>query len=166
MDDQDTRRRIAAHYLKVSEETGGKNNAIVYWRKGEWERAIEFYQKSLETKERVGDIHGMAQTYNNLGNIYRRKGEWERAIEFYQNALETMERVGDIHGMAQTFGNLGLLYLQTDQTEEARPLLARAYLIFAKIGSPHAETAARALVQACGSAEAAEAYLAQVAGEE
>jgi tetratricopeptide (TPR) repeat protein len=116
--------------------------------------------------ERVGDIHGMAQTYNNLGLVYAAKGEWERAIEFYQKDLEISERVGDIHGMASTWTNLGLLYLQTDQTEEARPLLARAYLIFARIGSPHAETAARALVQACGSAEAAEAYLARVAGEE
>jgi tetratricopeptide (TPR) repeat protein len=142
------------------------NLGNVYQRKGEWERAIEFYQNALETMERVGDIHGMAQTYNNLGLVYADKGEWERAIEFYQKSLETKERVGDIHGMASTWANLGLLYLQTDQTEEARPLLARAYLIFAKIGSPHAETAARALVQACGSAEAAEAYLAQVAGEE
>ena len=32
-------------------------------------------------QERVGDIHGMAQTYNNLGLVYARKGEWDRAIE-------------------------------------------------------------------------------------
>lgn len=140
--------------------------ATIAYKRAEWGQAIAWWQEATGLYQAMENEKGLSGVYNNLGLVYADKGEWERAIEFYQNALETMERVGDIHGMAQTFGNLGLLYLQTDQTEEARPLLARAYLIFAKIGSPHAETAARALVQACGSAEAAEAYLAQVAGEE
>jgi len=77
-----------------------------------------------------------------------------------------MERVGDIHGMASTWTNMGLIYLQTDRIEEAKPRLARAYLAFARLGSPHADTAADALVQACGSAEAANAYLAQMTEED
>jgi tetratricopeptide (TPR) repeat protein len=142
------------------------NLGLVYADKGEWERAIEFYQKSLETKERVGDIHGMAGTYGNLGNVYAGKGEWERAIEFYQKSLETKERLGDIHGMAATRANVGLLYMRTGRVEEAKPLLARAYLVLAELGSPDAQTAAGGLVRACGSVEAANAYLAQLAGGE
>jgi hypothetical protein len=61
---------------------------------------------------------------------------------------------------------MALLYLQTDRTDEAKPLLARAYLIFAQIGSPNAQTAAKALLEACeGSQDAADAHLAQVAQE-
>jgi hypothetical protein len=36
-------------------------------QKGAWDKAIEFYQQSLAIKEQLGDRHGMAQTYNNLG---------------------------------------------------------------------------------------------------
>jgi tetratricopeptide (TPR) repeat protein len=101
-----------------------------------------------------------------LGSVYQKKGEWNRAIEMYERSLETFERVGDVHGMAQTWTNMALLYLETDRAGEAKPLLARAYSIFAQLGSPHAQTAASALVRACGSVDAANAYLAQLAQEQ
>jgi hypothetical protein len=44
-------------------------------------------------------------------------------------------------------------------------LLARAYFVFAQLGSPDAQMAADGLIEACGSVEAADAYLAQVAAE-
>ena len=78
----------------------------------QWERAIGYYERSLEKKERMGDINGMAQTYMGLGNVYLQKGEWEQAIGYYKKDLEISERVGDVHGMAQTLGNLGNVYLQ------------------------------------------------------
>jgi tetratricopeptide (TPR) repeat protein len=93
LDDQDTRRRIAAHCLKVSEETGGKNNAIVYWRKGEWERAIEFYQKSLDIYEKVGDIHDMAQTWDNLFPL-RGSGKYEWALDYLERSREVLKEIG------------------------------------------------------------------------
>jgi tetratricopeptide (TPR) repeat protein len=179
---------------------------IIAYKRAEWDRAIEMYEESLETKERVGDVHGMAQTFNNLGLVYADKGEWGRAIEMYKESLETFERVGDVRGMAQAWGNLGLvyagkeewdraveyyqrslevteefgdrltsanqyinlgsLYLQIDQAEDAKPLLARAYLLFSQLGSPHANTAAQGLVEACGSVGAANAYLAKLVEED
>jgi tetratricopeptide (TPR) repeat protein len=121
------------------------------------------YQKDLEISERLGDVHGMAKTFNNLGNVYTQQGKWDRAIAMYEQSLETFERLGDVHGMALTWGNLGILYLQTDRPDEARPLLARAYLIFTQLGSPSQQTVANTLVQAFnGDVDAANAYLAQV----
>jgi hypothetical protein len=74
--------------------------------------------------------------------------------------------LGGIHGMAQTWGNLGSVLLETDRAEEGKPHLARAYRVLARMGSPHADTASRGLVQACGSVEAANKYLAKTAEEE
>ena len=93
--------------------------------------------------------------------------EWARAIEFYQNALHTMERVGDIHGMAAIYGNLGNFYHAQGDTEQAANYMARAYIIFARLGAvPEAQQAAGLLVGILGSLEAANEYLAQVAGGE
>jgi hypothetical protein len=39
--------------------------------------------------------------------------------------------------------------------------LARATLIFSEAGSPHVDTAFQGLVEACGSVEAAKAYLSE-----
>jgi tetratricopeptide (TPR) repeat protein len=155
--------------LKVKEQVGDihgmaqtyNNLGWVYARKGEWDRAIEFYEQSLKVKEQVGDIHGMASTYGNLGSVYARKGEWDRAIEFYERSLAVTEKMGDWVTSANQYVNLAVVYLQTNRPEQAKPLLARAYLIFTKVGSPNAQSAAAALVQACGSVEAANAYLEQ-----
>ena len=143
------------------------NLGLVYADKGEWDRAIEFYQQSLETMERVGDIHGMAQTYNNLGIVYRRKGEWDRAIEFYQKDLEISERVGDIHGMATTWGNLGSLYQAQGEAELAAQYVARALLVFFRLGAQaEAQQAGSHLARILGSPEAAQAYLERMIEEE
>ncbi|MGC1120406.1 MAG: tetratricopeptide repeat protein [Candidatus Methanofastidiosia archaeon] len=48
---------------------------------GEWDKAIEYYEKDLEILEGLGDTHGMAKTYGNLGPVYARKGELHKAIE-------------------------------------------------------------------------------------
>jgi tetratricopeptide (TPR) repeat protein len=142
------------------------NLGNVYQRKGEWDRAIEMYERSLETFERVGDVHGMAQTWGNLGNVYQRKGEWDRAIEVYERSLETKERVGDIHGMAQTWGNLGYLYEAQGDKDRAAEYAARAYGVFAHLGAaPEAQQAAKQLVDILGSEDAANTYLAQLAEE-
>jgi tetratricopeptide (TPR) repeat protein len=142
------------------------NLGTVYARKGEWERAIGLFQDALDTMERVGNVHGMAQTYMGLGNVYAAKGEWERAIELYQDALDTMERLGDVHGMAQTHTNLGIYYQAQGNTEQAAHYMARAYLLFARLGAASdAEQAGRLLVDILGSVEAANACLAQVGKE-
>ena len=91
----------------------------VYYRKGEWDRAIESHEQSLTIKERVGAIHGMATTYNNLGLVYAGKGEWDRAIKFCEQSLETKDQVGDIHGMAVTYMNLGGVYSRKGEWDRA-----------------------------------------------
>jgi tetratricopeptide (TPR) repeat protein len=110
---------------------------ILTWKQGEWERAIDFYQQSLETKEQVGDIHGMAQTMGNLGNVYQAKGEWERAIEVYRQSLEALEQVGDIHGMAGTYNNLGAVYQAKGEWDRAIDFYRQSLETFEGVGDIH-----------------------------
>jgi tetratricopeptide (TPR) repeat protein len=83
---------------------------ILYYRRDEWERAIEYYEKSMKIKEALEDRHGLAQTYNNLGNVYTDKGEWDLAIEYYEKGREIFKALGDRYGLAQTYNNLGIVY--------------------------------------------------------
>ncbi|MBU7046253.1 MAG: tetratricopeptide repeat protein [Theionarchaea archaeon] len=104
---------------------------------GQWDKAIEYYEKSLEIKEKVGDIHGMAQTYGNLGLVYDSKGQWDTAIEYYEKSLEISEKIGDIHGMAQTYNNLGLVYDSKGQWDTAIEYYEKSLEISEKIGDIH-----------------------------
>jgi tetratricopeptide (TPR) repeat protein len=119
------------------EGTLANDLGLLYQDKGEWDKAIEYHQRSLEIKEKVGDEHGMAYTFNNLGTVYLDKREWDRAIEYYQRSLEIKEKVGDEHGMAPTFNNLGLLHKKKREWDKAIEYYQRSLAIKEKVGDEH-----------------------------
>ena len=49
----------------------------VYKKQGNYEKAIEFYQKAIDINPRKDEA------FNNLGNIYVNKGNYEKAMNFY-----------------------------------------------------------------------------------
>ena len=87
---------LAARQLGDEEAEGVHlgNLGLVYADKGEWERAIEMYERSLEIEERVGDVHGMAQTWGNLGLLYESQGDRERAAKYLAQAYLVFDRLG------------------------------------------------------------------------
>jgi tetratricopeptide (TPR) repeat protein len=110
---------------------------MVYQAKGEWERAIEYYERSLAIKEKVGDEHGMATTLNNLGSVYKAKGEWERAIEYFERSLAILEKVDDEYRVATVFNNLGSVYQAKGEWERAIEYCERSLAILEKVGDEH-----------------------------
>ena len=117
---------------QVLSETG-----LVYKVMGEWDKAIDYYQRSLAIKEKVADEHEIATTLNNLGNVYQAKGEWDKAIEYYQRDLAICEKLGDEHGMAPTFNNLGLLYQDKGEWDKAIEYHQRSLVICEKVGDKY-----------------------------
>ena len=66
-----------------------------YRQLGEYQRAIDFHQQSLEIQREVGDRQGEAACLGNLGSVYRQLGEYQRAIDFHQQSLEIQREIGD-----------------------------------------------------------------------
>lgn len=61
------------------------NLALLHMNRGEYERAIEFYQKSIEM---LKDASSKAITWNHLGNAYRAIRDYANASEAYRKADE------------------------------------------------------------------------------
>jgi tetratricopeptide (TPR) repeat protein len=110
---------------------------LLYQKKGEWERAIEYLERSLAVFKKVDDEHRMSFTFNNLGLVYKAKGEWDKAIEYYQRSLAISEKVGDEHLMATTFNNLGLVYQDKGEWDKAIEYYQRSLAISEKMGDEH-----------------------------
>jgi tetratricopeptide (TPR) repeat protein len=62
-----------------------------YQAKGNWSRAISFFEKGLEIFKRMNDLPALEQTYSNLSLCYSKIGDLERAA-FYS---EWEDRVKD-----------------------------------------------------------------------
>ena len=61
------------------------NMALVYDNKGEYDRALEYYEKCIDIQTAVlGEKHpDLARTFNNMAVVYNKKGEYNRALEHY-----------------------------------------------------------------------------------
>ncbi len=84
--------------------------AIVYYIKGEYDKAINNFEKSLITWEEAGDISGVGRAHNNIGIIYFNIGQYDKALENYLKASEILSQINDIDGLARAYNNIANLY--------------------------------------------------------
>jgi len=121
--------RIIAHIYS--------NLGSIIHRLGEWDKAIEYYEKSLGILEKLGDVHGMANTYINLGLVYHDKGEWGRAIEYYEKSLEIKGKIRDVYTVAKICHNLSVAYDRKGEWHKAIEYYEKSMEIKEKIRDVH-----------------------------
>uniref|UniRef100_A0A7V6CMG6 Tetratricopeptide repeat protein n=1 Tax=candidate division WOR-3 bacterium TaxID=2052148 RepID=A0A7V6CMG6_UNCW3 len=58
---------------------------IENYLKGDWKKAIKFYEKALAIYKEFKNQKGESACYGNIGNIYSHLGEYEKALEYYNS---------------------------------------------------------------------------------
>jgi tetratricopeptide (TPR) repeat protein len=119
------------------EGTLANDLGLLYQAKGEWERAIACYERSLALKEKVGDEYGMAPTFHDLGLMYQYKGNLDKAIDYHERSLAIVEKIGDEVGMSCIFNSLGDVYQAKGEWEQAIEYYERSLAIREKVGDEH-----------------------------
>ncbi len=143
------------------------NLGTLYLMMGQWDRAIEAFQKALN----IDTYKTPHFCYNNVGLAYYRKKEYKKAMENYRRALglfpaypachSNLARVYDalskheqaVNAYKQaisyapdypgTYLELGRLYLKLGRVEEAREALKRTIALDAH--GPYGDEASRSL---------------------
>ena len=70
------------------------NRALVYWKNGDIEKAKEDLFIAIEMLKPFGDNYGMADYYNQLGNIFLEEKNEEEAIKYTTIGLKMAEGEG------------------------------------------------------------------------
>lgn len=95
----------------------------VYSNKGDYENAIFYCQKSMETSKKYwGEkTPGMAGLYHSMGNIYGLKKEYETALTFYSKALDLYIELEkeDTEEILSLIGSIASTYFCLDDYEKA-----------------------------------------------
>lgn len=91
---------------KKGEAEAFNNLGVGYYFSNDYDRVLEYYEKSLETYERLGDKKGIAA----VGSFYYRLGKYEKALENYQKSLETSLKLDDNDKVIELFQNIGDTY--------------------------------------------------------
>ena len=100
------------------------NLGNVYRSWGQYAKAVEYYEKSLEIKRKIGDVKGEGLTLSNLGEVYRHRGEHDKALASFQKGVEIYVKIGVPAGRPNDL--IGNLYLDTGELAKAEPFIKQA----------------------------------------
>jgi tetratricopeptide (TPR) repeat protein len=92
---------------------------IIFYNKGEFEKAIIYYMESLKIREEMNDRKGIAATLNNLGIVYQEQADYFKAINCYTRCLKIYEEITDKIGEANCLSNIGRVYFEQGEIEKS-----------------------------------------------
>jgi len=128
---------IAKDLNNADKESRALNNiATIYARQGYYDKALEYFNKSLQLKTNPSSI---ALTYSNIGTIYSQKGDNVKAVEYFKKAVDIAQKSGDYHGAAMHMINLGDTYIDLRNFSKAGYYLTQGLELMHKLGDKYSE---------------------------
>ena len=88
-----------------------------YWVVGDYESALEHYQRAATTCNAIGDVVGLSQAYSNIGEVHKKLGDYRKAIRFLKISLEWDKKSNVNYSI--TLYNIGEAYFERDDFENA-----------------------------------------------
>jgi len=119
-----------------------RNIARIYDDEGELDKALSYYEKSLNLTTNEKE---KATTYNNIALLYGKKGKrgykdaYQKAVEYFHKAIEISERYGDYHDASISKLNLGKTYREMEDYENAEKYLSESIEGFKEVGDKYWE---------------------------
>lgn len=149
----ETYNKIARKYLSISLDTGHmycdsaiflsteiksndilalsyKNKGIIFYYKGLYREALNFYKESLNIYESLNDNNGIAANNNNIAIIYQVQGEFELSIKYHLSALKIWEELNENNQKALSFSNIGNVYGVMGNHEKAIEYQSKSLIIW------------------------------------
>ena len=59
----------------------------LYFHISQFNDALHYFKKQLNTCQKTGDFAGEGTSYNNIGNVYNSLGQYEKAMEYHMKHL-------------------------------------------------------------------------------
>jgi len=136
------------------------NIGLAYHSKGDYDRALEYYEKALNIGKKIyGEEHpNIATNYNNIGLAYYNKGDYDRALEYYKKALNIYKKIyGEEHPyIATDYNNIGAAYNSKGDYDRALEYYEKALDIAISllgVGHPNTRAIAENMLYVCEETE-------------
>ncbi|MCX6295917.1 MAG: tetratricopeptide repeat protein, partial [Bacteroidetes bacterium] len=120
--------------LKKCETKALNTIGASYQVKGNFLKAIEFYQQSLKIREDLKDLKGVASSLANIGSIYININEFEKALEYQLRSLKLAEQMGNKESMASSLNNIGIAYTNLNENQKALEYNQKSLKMYETLG--------------------------------
>jgi class 3 adenylate cyclase/tetratricopeptide (TPR) repeat protein len=111
------------------------NLGIDHYYEGEWEQALDCYERSRTLYERIGDMPNVGLTTNNIGEILSDQGRLEEAEALFEAVLRDGEEMGHKFLVLLACSNLGRGAARAGRFGEAQEQLERALEVAREMGA-------------------------------
>ena len=105
-----------------------------YQVKGNYIKAIDFYQQCLKIREELKDLKGVAKSLANIGSIYININEFEKALDYQLKSLALAEKLGNKESMASSLNNIGIAYTNLNQHQKALEYNQKSLKMYEALG--------------------------------
>ncbi|WP_169807619.1 tetratricopeptide repeat protein [Herbidospora mongoliensis] len=127
---------LASDDVTVQAEVLIHAGSVAYPR-GDFERAVELYERARGLYEEMGDSSGLAGAMKGLGDVAYAQGGFGRANDLYERARGLYEEMGDRPGLAHALKDLGDVAYSLGDYGRAVELYDCALGLYEELGSRH-----------------------------
>lgn len=119
--------QVAFQALKESNELnyqkgiGAANNnlGISSAIKGEYTKALEYFIRALQIREKSGDLLGASKSLDNIAGVFFYQNEYDKAIEYSQKGLAITRKLNDKVALGNACISMGMIYSKMNDTTRA-----------------------------------------------
>lgn len=91
----------------------------VYYYLGNYGKALEYWQQSLQFSSEINDKEGQAHLLNNMGLIYEKQEKYDSALANHRQSLRIKEELNDRAGISGSINNIGNIYFYKKEYQKA-----------------------------------------------
>ncbi len=90
---------------RIEARLHAESGAVLTLR-GDYVRARQFFERSLQVREALDDLPGMIASHNNLGYLWQLQSAHDRALEHYRVAEELARKINLRYAIVYALGNI------------------------------------------------------------
>ncbi|MCK4757492.1 MAG: tetratricopeptide repeat protein, partial [Thermoplasmata archaeon] len=103
------------------------NRGFMYPNEGNWDKAIEYYNRSMKIKQKIGDKYGIAWILYCIAVLHRDNDELDKALKLFEDCLEIHKKIGKKSGITQALYGMGYIYSLTGELDKALDYYEQSY---------------------------------------
>lgn len=120
--------------FKQGEATAWNGLAVIEDTRGNYKKAIEYYEKALVLRQSIGDQRGAGGVLANIGKAYESLGKFSESLSQHRESLAIYEALGDSVRMARALINISSVLSAGGAFQEAFSELNKARLLLENKG--------------------------------
>ncbi|MBN2681303.1 MAG: tetratricopeptide repeat protein, partial [Bacteroidales bacterium] len=96
------------------------------------DKALEYFQKSLEIRKNIGDKAGISKSLSYIGSVHQEERKYRLAMDYFNESIKYREQIGDKKGVITMISKIGTVYFYLEDLVKAESHYREALVLAEK----------------------------------